>query len=186
MSGQDLLDHERCVEPLPGLRVVLDRGRTYRWISADAARRERLLKGLEDSGLAATVSCDDALIANLRAWENIVLPLHWRRAGRTEWMESRARALLAALDWSAARIAAFVASPPDALTPLETRVAGLARALLAEPEILVLDRVAFGLEQEDQAVAMRFAEMFLRFFPFRAVVQVESEAPPGTRGWLPC
>lgn len=175
----------RCLMPqaAPGPRIELDRGRCHRWRVRDAARRAELLDWLARSGLAARVSSEDVLIGNLRVWENILLPLAWRDAPRPAWMEARVRALLARLGWDGARIERFAGRAPDALDAIETRVAGLARALLAEPEILVLDRLAHGLAPVQQRIALDFPAAFLHFFPFRTVVQIESELPAGEADW---
>ena len=156
--------------------ITLDRGRTYRLVVPDADRRQTIVNRLEASGTAAIVPASGRLIANLKVWENIVLPLAYRGATSIDELEACATALFAELGYPPDRIRALAGCLPDQISPMERRLAAFVRAMLAEPEVMVLDSVADGLTRGESARALALGALFLRRFPFRTVVHIEPEA----------
>ena len=159
------------------LEITLDRGRTYRLVVPDPAQRQAIVSQLEACGIAALVPASGRLIANLKVWENIVLPLAYRGAVPTHELESRAEGLFAELGYPPEQVRDLAARLPDQLGALERRLAAFVRAMLAEPEVLVLDSVADGLARSEAARALVLGAIYLRRFPFRTVVHIEPEQP---------
>lgn len=164
--------------------IALDHGRNYRLIVPQSARRQAVLAALDASGLAAIVPSSGRLIANLKAWENIVLPLAYRGVTELPELESRATALFEEFGYPGERGRQLASSLPDRLSRYERRLVAFARAVLAEPELLVLDGVAEGLPRADAGHACAFGAAFLRRFPFRTVVHIEAERPEAGGDWL--
>ncbi len=166
------------------LELVLDRGRVYRLIASPANRRQAIVAGLEASGLAAVVPASGRLIANLRVWENIVLPLAYRGAPPMRELEARAGALFEEFAYPGETGRLLASSLPDRLSLFERRLVAFVRAVLAEPEVLVLDAVAQGLARGEAARALAFSAVFLRHFPFRTAVHLEPERPEAGGDWI--
>lgn len=165
------------------LEITLDRGRTYRLVVPDAQRRRTIVNRLDASGLAAIVPASGRLIANLRVWENMVLPLAYRGGTATDELEARASALFAELGYSPAQVQSLASRLPDQIGTMERRLVAFVRAMLAEPEVLVLDSVADGLARSESARALALGSVYLRRFPFRTLVHVEPEAAD-TAEWI--
>ena len=164
--------------------LALDCGGYHRLIIRDARRRQALIAAIEASGLAAVVPSTGRLLANLKVWENIILPLAYHGSPMVAELELRALELFDEFGYGGARAQALTSGMPDRLDKFERRLAAFARALLAEPEILVLDATADGLGQQQRAQALLFGAAFLRRFPFRTVVHVEPEKPLAESGWV--
>lgn len=166
------------------LELVLDQGRTYRLIAAPAGRRQAILSELEACGLAAVVPSSGRLIANLKVWENIVLPLAYRGTPSMPELEACASALFAEFGYCGESGRALASRLPDGLSLFERRLVAFVRALLAAPEVLVLDAVAQGLARAEAASALAFSAAFLRHFPFRTAVHIEPERPEAGGDWI--
>ena len=168
--------------PARELDLALDCGRYHRLVVRNALQRRALVDALESSGMAAVVSSSGRPIANLRVWDNIILPLAYHGTPNTAALEGLAFALFAEFDYSGARAQALAASLPEQIDRFERRLMAFVRALLAEPEVLVLDAVAGNLPPEQREQTLKFGAAFLRRFPFRCVVHLESEPPepPGS------
>jgi predicted ABC-type transport system involved in lysophospholipase L1 biosynthesis ATPase subunit len=80
-----------------------------------------------------------ALMARLAVWENVALPL----AARGIDVEKRKAAALEALDAMGIRYCAYAL--PGSLSPYEASMASVARALTAQPMILLLEDIAADL-----------------------------------------
>lgn len=159
------------------LEIELDRGKIIRRVVADAERRQAIVAALESTGIAAVVPAQGRLIGNLSAWENIVLPLAYRDAAPARELEMRAESLFAQSGCSAQAMRAIAQRLPDRLSVYERRLVAFVRAMLAEPEVMVLDAVADGLPRADACRALGFAGLFRRHFPFRTTVHLEPERP---------
>ena len=165
------------------LEITLDRGRTYRLVVPDSAQRRAIVSQLDACGIAALVPASGRLIANLKVWENIVLPLAYRGAVSTSELEARAAGVFAELGYSPEQVRDLAIRLPDQLGTLERRLVAFVRAMLAEPEVLVLDSVADGLTRSDAARAFALGAIYLRRFPFRTVVHIEPE-PSDSADWI--
>jgi ABC-type multidrug transport system ATPase subunit len=92
------------------------------------------------------------LISNLKAWENVTLPLWYHGKRRVAEAEEKTARWLAALGVEEDAMAPFMASPAGRLSTLERKRAGLLRGLLLAPRLLVVDAAVFnGLPQGARA-----------------------------------
>jgi ABC-type ATPase involved in cell division len=89
------------------------------------------------------VAADGGLISNLKIWENVTLPL-WYHAKRdvveaehnvTDWLD--------VLGVEQDEFAGFMAASPYSLEPWQRKLAGLLRALVQMPRVLVVDADVF-------------------------------------------
>ena len=90
-------------------------------------------------------------IANLRVADNLLLPLRWLRNADTSGALIRAQRWMMELGIDPARCAALGDAMPEALTVFETRAVAWVRALLLNPEVLVLDESVSALDVSVQA-----------------------------------
>lgn len=104
------------------------------------------------AGSLGWVPENGGLIGNLKAWENVTLPLWYHRNRRVADTEKSAVHWLGRLGVPEAEMAAFMASPAARLTVLERKRAGLLRGLLLAPRVLVVDAGLFaGVTREEGA-----------------------------------
>lgn len=95
------------------------------------------------AGGVAWVAAHGGLISNLKVWENITLPLWYhasRDAGETE---RNLTYWLGVMGLEQEMFAEFMAAPPYRLEPWQRKFAGLLRALVQAPKVLVIDAVVF-------------------------------------------
>jgi ABC-type polar amino acid transport system ATPase subunit len=89
------------------------------------------------------VAGNGGLISNLKVWENVTLPLwHFFRHDVVE-AEQRVVHWLGALGMAQEAFAEFMAAPPSGLEPWQRKLAGLLRALVQQPQVLVVDAQLF-------------------------------------------
>lgn len=94
-------------------------------------------------GRVAWVPAHGGLISNLRIWENVTLPL-WYHAGRDAVeTEQRIKHWLGMLGLEQEEFARFMAAQPHGVEPWQRKLAGLLRALLQTPPVLVVDAALF-------------------------------------------
>lgn len=106
---------------------------SLQWQPLGASRQDRV----------AWVAGNGSLISNLRIWENVTLPLwyHDRRdAAETEQSVTR---WLGVLGLEQEAFAEFMAAQPYRIEPRQRKLAGLLRALLQMPDVLVVDAMLF-------------------------------------------
>ena len=95
------------------------------------------------AGRVGWVAANGGLISNLKIWENISLPL-WYHANRDiSETEKSVEYWLAILAIDPAVCSDFMASPPHGVEPWQRKLAGLLRALVQMPRILVVDAGLF-------------------------------------------
>jgi ABC-type lipoprotein export system ATPase subunit len=157
------------------LQLVLDRGLSYRALT-DAMSRPRLLAALTTTPGIQVVPRDGGLLANLRVADNLLLPLRWLRNADTSGALIRAQRWMMELGIDPARCAALGDAMPEALTVFETRAVAWVRALLLNPEVLVLDRLSEGLVKRELLSASRVRSVFQRAYPFRTLLCVVEDA----------
>lgn len=94
-------------------------------------------------GRVGWVAANGGLISNLKVWENATLPL-WYHA-RYEVVETEQRVLhwLEALGLQQEEFEKFMAAPPSSLELWQRKLAGLLRALVLMPRLIVVDAVIF-------------------------------------------
>ena len=123
------------------------------------------------------VDCDGGLLSHLTVWKNLILPLEYHA------LDMRHVADDAALLFSLCGVgdaAGLMARYPDSLSVYEKRLVGFVRALLLEPEVLVLDNVSVGLADVEKKKALNWEAVFRLRFPFRTVLHRGSDVGSGT------
>jgi ABC-type ATPase involved in cell division len=99
-------------------------------------------------GRVGWVAANGGLISNLKIWENVTLPLWYH--GKRDVAETEQRVIywLAILGLEPPVFAEFMASLPHRIEPWQRKLAGMLRALLQMPPVLIVDAGVF----EDVAV----------------------------------
>jgi phospholipid/cholesterol/gamma-HCH transport system ATP-binding protein len=134
-------------------------------IAVSALGPEALAAGQARLGM---VFQSDALFDSMSVLENVLLPLRRRGVPPAE-AERRARAALEDVGLGAA-----AATRPEHLSGGMKKRAGLARALVAEPEALLCDDPLAGL---DPATAAQVCELLSRFAEGRTLILAAPEPP---------
>jgi len=91
-------------------------------------------------------------VSNLKAWENILLPLWYHGRQDAAGLEDEAVALLGRLGLDAARVPEFLAALPGSLPEREQRILGVARAMLMDAEIMIYAGLLDGLDAPTRAL----------------------------------
>ena len=112
---------------------------------------------------------DGGLLQSLDAWRNTLLPVAYHAAEETHAAERRARGILAALG---RKVEEFVGRPAGSLSLYERRLAGFIRAMLVEPELLVLDRLFEELGREERQGIAACIDLFGARYPLRRILYV--------------
>ena len=135
--------------------------------------------GEAEPGQIGWVPAHGGLISNLKTWENVTLPLWYHGKRLPADVEASIARWLAALGLDSEAWVDFMARPPAQLKPLERKLAGLLRALVQAPPLLVVDAALF--DGVDQATGRSWAaalEVFVREAEGRAVLAVAHGATP--------
>jgi phospholipid/cholesterol/gamma-HCH transport system ATP-binding protein len=98
---------------------------------------------------------DGGLISNLKVIENITLPLLYHSDLSAREIEETAVALLERLGY-----AGNIFGLPGLLPMYERRLTGLARAMAADPDVAVYDRLLDGLHEDERAFFLRTVSAF--------------------------
>lgn len=124
----------------------------------------------EASGNSVAVAFEDGgLLQSLDAWGNALLPVMYHAAGEAAQAERRARGVLAALGRKPME---FAGLPGGSLTLYERRLLGFVRAMLVEPQLLVLDRLFEDLGADERRGIVECIELFGRRYPLRRMLYV--------------
>lgn len=118
-----------------------------------------LLFGREISGLAepealalisriGLVWPEGGFVSNLKAWENILLPLWYHGDDDAARREDEVIDLLGRLGMHPGRIPAFLGALPGSLPEQERRLLGLARAMMQDAEIMVYAGLFQGMSRQ--------------------------------------
>jgi phospholipid/cholesterol/gamma-HCH transport system ATP-binding protein len=94
-------------------------------------------------GQIAWVAGNGGLISNLKVWENITLPLWYHTAHEVLDTERQILDYLSLLGLEKEKCADFMAAPPFTIEPWQRKLAGLLRALMSKPLVLVVDASVF-------------------------------------------
>lgn len=99
--------------------------------------------GVSRAGRVGWVAANGGMISNLKIWENVTLPL-WYHA-RREVIETERSVMhwLGMLGMERDAFADFMAAPPSGIEPWQRKLAGLLRALVQMPSVLVVDAAVF-------------------------------------------
>jgi ABC-type transporter Mla maintaining outer membrane lipid asymmetry ATPase subunit MlaF len=128
------------------------------------AARQKLL------GRVGFVAASGGLISSLNAWENISLPIAYHAPKKLHALPAQVRELLDELGGVDDRMLARL---PEDMTLYEKRLAGFVRALLQNPELMVVENLAAGLGPTKRRRVARFAEVYQRRCPGGTWVQLE-------------
>jgi len=158
----ELLAALRDLRPRRGARLVLFGAEVG---ALGDAERAALLRRV---GL---VPANGGLISSLNAWENISLPVAYHAPRRLPEALREVRALLEELGGVGDDL---LAKLPEHMTLYERRLAAYIRALLEDPELLVLESVGAGLGPAKRARAARFAEVYQARRPGGTFVQFDA------------
>lgn len=112
---------------------------------------------------------DGGLLQSLDAWGNTLLPVAYHAAEEAPAAERRARGILAALGRKPEE---FVGRAAGSLTLYERRLAGFVRAMLVEPQLLVLDRLFEELGREERQGIAACIDLFGLRYPLRRMLYV--------------
>jgi predicted ABC-type transport system involved in lysophospholipase L1 biosynthesis ATPase subunit len=109
-----------------------------------ALREDDRLALLQDVGYAGT---QGHLIANLKLWENLILPVSYRMVPDLVAAEALILEAFAVAGLEESWVAARLAKTPDHLSPFESRVAGLVRAAVSRPRLLLAEFLFDGVDE---------------------------------------
>lgn len=99
--------------------------------------------GASRSGRVGWVAANGGLISNLKIWENVTLPLWYHAQREVIETEQSVTHWLGVLGLEQDAFAEFMAAPPYSIEPWQRKLAGLLRALVQMPRVLVVDAVVF-------------------------------------------
>lgn len=95
------------------------------------------------------------LVSNLKAWENLTLPLYYHQLFNKDQIEELGLAVLARLGYTGGLTAL-----PGHLTVSQKKQIGVARAMLMGPEVILYESPLLGLNQEEKKKFFRIAKEF--------------------------
>jgi len=102
-------------------------------------------------GRVGWVAGNGGLISNLKVWENVTLPLWFHAPYETLETEQRVCYWLASLGLEPASFSELMAAPPSTLAAWQKKLAGLLRALVQMPRVLIVDAAVFEEVRADMA-----------------------------------
>ncbi len=127
-------------------------------------------------GSVGWVPENGGLISNLKAWENITLPLWYHGKRHVPETEARVARWLKTLGVEEQAMERFMASPAGYLTSLERKRAGLLRGLVLAPRALIADAALFhGLPQGMRASWIAALDALVNEAEGRCVLVVAAE-----------
>lgn len=148
---------------------VFKTGGHYR-VEADAATDVAgVLAQLPAFPKTVRVDRDGGLMSHLSVWKNLSLPLEYHTQDVRHVAED-ASLLFVLCGEDKANLPRLMERYPDALSNYEKRLVGFVRALLLEPEVLVLDDVFDGLSDREKEKALQWEKVFRLRFPFRVLL----------------
>ncbi len=125
------------------------------------------------SGSIGYVPAAGGLISNLKAWENITLPLWYHKQRQRAATEETVARLLLELGMAKQEWERFMASPVALLLPWERKMAGLLRGLLQSPQLLLVNAKLFDeVEASRVQIWVAVLEKFVNDAKDRAVLVV--------------
>jgi ABC-type molybdate transport system ATPase subunit len=143
-------------------------------IEADPATGvDKLLAQLPAFPKTVRVDPDGGLMSHLSVAKNLSLPLEYHAQDIGHIAED-ASLLFLLCGEDKAGLPRLMERYPDALSNYEKRLVGFVRALLLEPEVLVLDDVFDGLSNSDKDKALQWENIFRLRFPFRVLYIVRT------------
>ena len=138
------------------------------WERADYPSALARLSAASDGEVAIAFE-DGGLLQSLDAWSNLLLPVAYHAAGEVDAAARRAAGILAAIGRKPEE---FAGRSDRSLSLYERRVLGFVRAMLVEPQLLVIDRLFEDLGYEEQQGIAALIELFGRRYPLRRMLYV--------------
>lgn len=117
------------------------------------------------------VPANGGLMSSLNAWENISLPLAYHAP---EKLPSAFREVRTLLDELGGVGEEMLGKLPEHMTLYERRVAAYLRALLEDPDLLLVENLAAGLGPTKRERAARFAAVYRARRPGGTFVQLDA------------
>lgn len=126
---------------------------------ADTANlsRHQLLEQRRHFGI---VTASGGLVANLKLWENITLPLYYGKGHITEEAEQQALALLAALGYRGNLL-----TLPGHLSTFERRVTAFVRAAITTPRLMLYAGCFDNLTSDQRRLLFNQAQLLQQTIP---------------------
>lgn len=166
------------------LKEVIPMGARYRMLIPTRPQRDatlRFLAGVGDhqptpalrtlreaaGGRVAIAFEDGGLLQWLDAWQNAVLPADFHAAEAVRQARRRARGIFAALGQDPDAIAT---RPVEDLSLFEARLVGFVKAMLLEPDLLVLDCLFERLGHEEQRQVRAWIDYCRARYPMRRML----------------
>lgn len=109
------------------------------------------------------------LVSNLKAWENLTLPLYYHQHLNHDDIETRGVAVLDRLGYTGTLMAL-----PGHLTISQKKIIGVARAMLIAPDVILYESPVSGLNQEEKNNYLKIATEFHREKPDRVSIFITS------------
>ena len=135
----------------------------------------RLLRETAERNVAIAFE-EGGLLQWLDAWQNAVMPADFHAAEAVRSARRRARGIFAALGHDADDIAEKTV---DDLTLFEARLVGFVKAMLLEPQLLVLDCLFERLGFEECRAVRRWIDYCAQRYPLRRMLYIGlSEVSP--------
>jgi len=159
-----------------GTQALLQSGYSYCLVVRSESQRSALLQNLGDQPGVVIVPHNGGLISNLRAWENIILPVQYHGievAGKIEDNVGQLLVQCGLEDENA--VSDLLLKLPDQLSLYEKRLIGFVRAMLMSPELIIYDSMNEGLSRKELARVVKFDKVFRLYFPFRTSALVSFE-----------
>jgi ABC-type transporter Mla maintaining outer membrane lipid asymmetry ATPase subunit MlaF len=119
-----------------------------------------LLKTRQRIGVVFT---GGGLVSNLKAWENLTLPLDYHSALGSAVIEERGAAILQRVGYKGRLM-----DLPGHLSLYQKRQIGLGRAMLTDPDLMIFESPSQGLNQDERQAFMEVARSFHAGKPGRA------------------
>lgn len=116
------------------------------------------------------VPASGGLMSSLNAWENISLPVAFHAPDKLAGALGEVRALLDELGGVDDNL---LAKLPEGMTLYERRLAAYIRALLEDPELLVVENLSAGLGPTKRRRVARFADVYRARCPGGTFVQFD-------------
>lgn len=110
--------------------------------------------GASLSNRVGWVAANGGLISNLKIWENVTLPLWYHARCEVVEAEHSVTKWLGVLGIEQDEFAEFMAASPYSIEPWQRKLAGLLRALMQMPQVLVVDADVF--EDVKESLARRW------------------------------
>lgn len=160
----------------PGFQI----GGHYR-VESDMSGIDDALAQLPAFPGTVRVGRDGGLLSHLSVWKNLSLPLEYH-ARDAQHIAEDVSLLFVLCGEDRATLPRFLEKYPDVLSAYEKRLAGFIRALLLEPEVLVLDDVFDGLSDREKEKVLHWGSVFHLRFPFRTLLYRGQTMPDESKG----